>query len=224
MARTAKSNKKFEDAPNLTPGSYPARLVGMVFLGVQKQPPYKGQAKPPHEMVRLVYELSDAFMVDENGEDILDRPRWLDEEVPVYSLDAERAKFPQRLKAIDPTITDDTPLDQVIGKPCQVVVVNNPGKGKNEGRIFDNVDSVNPAIKVKGYSQPDLVNPSFYFDPFDDENCDVEVFRKLSEFVQKKITGADDYIDSVLAVKLGSCEPTTVPDEGGEDASDNELY
>lgn len=68
MARNLKDNdKKKMDAPLIPVKSYPGRLVGITFLGVQKQFPFKGETKPPHEMVRYTYELSHEFMHDEEG-------------------------------------------------------------------------------------------------------------------------------------------------------------
>jgi len=122
MARNAKqvagnnSNNSNLQAPDLTPGAYPARVVGVVFLGVQEQQPYQGQAKDPVDMVRLTYELSSEFMQDENGKTLEDKPRWFSEEMPFYSLNADRAKSTRRYLAIDPSDTCDGDFDKLLGK------------------------------------------------------------------------------------------------------------
>ena len=59
------------EQPNLEPGPYPARLVQIIDLGLQPQRPYKGVEKPPAHELMVTYELSDAFMIDKDGNDII---------------------------------------------------------------------------------------------------------------------------------------------------------
>ena len=59
----------------LEPGTYPVRLVGIVDLGTQNQPDYKGEKKAPAHTIALTYKFVDEFMKDENGDDIEDKPR-----------------------------------------------------------------------------------------------------------------------------------------------------
>ena len=60
------------EQPNLEPGPYPARLVQIIDLGLQPQRPYKGVEKPPAHELMVTYELSDAFMIDKDGNDLED--------------------------------------------------------------------------------------------------------------------------------------------------------
>ncbi len=230
MARNAKeiagggnSNMK---APELTPGAYPARVVQIVYLGVQEQRAYMGEQKKPVDEIRITYELSSEFMQDEDGNTLEDKPRWFSEDIPFYSLNADRAKSTARYKAIDPSDTADGDFAKLLGMACQVVLVNNPGKGKNAGRTFTNVQDVTPAPNLPGYSQPELVNPTFVFDPQDPELATADAFRSIPEFVRKKITAAIDYPGSALAQALGDNKaaandpepeaPAATPDEGDE--------
>lgn len=202
MARNFKEMKgtggKEMQAPLLQPDGYPARLVGITFLGVQKQRPYKGQDKPPHDMVMYTYELSHEFMQDKDGNVLEDKPRWFSEEMPVYGPEADKAKLTKRNNALDPGDEADGNPRNLLGRPCSVVVVHNAGTGKHAGRTFENVGDVTTVPKMPGYQQPDLVNPTRYFDPQDDE-CTLEEFRALNEFVQKKILAAQDFPGSHLA-------------------------
>jgi hypothetical protein len=152
-------------------------------------------------MVRLTYELSHEFMADEEGNPIADKPRWIHEQVPVYGLDADRAKLTQRFSGFDTSNETDGVLYDCLGNACTVVIAH----GKRDGQPdnpYINVAAVTPPQDVPGYVQPELVNPSFYFDPLDNELCTVEGFRALPEFVQKMIIEADDYKSSYLATLL----------------------
>jgi len=219
MARNAKqvagnnSNNANMTAPTLTPGSYPARLVGCVFLGTQEQRPFKGETKKPCEEVRLTYELTSEFMKDEEGNDLTDKPRWFSEDIPFYGLQADRAKSTKRYYALDPSDAADGEFKELLGKPCQVVVINNPGRGKHEGKVFTNIADVTAGVNLPGYSQPELVNPTTYFDPLDKEECSKEVFDALPEFVRNKILSALDYQGSPLNAVLS----------GGSNGNDNNV-
>lgn len=228
MARNAKQvsssggNNNLQ-APELTPGAYPARVVSVIFLGVQEQRPFQGQAKPPIDEVRITYELSSEFMLDEEGNVLEDKPRWFSEDIPFHSLNADRAKSTRRYNAIDPADTCDGDFSKLIGKPCQVVLVNNPGKGKHAGKVFTNVGDVTPAPNLPGYVQPELVNPSQYFDP-QDENVSKEVFESFPEFLRQKIMGALDYSSSPLARAMGGEEaPQAQSYESNSDIDESEL-
>lgn len=216
------------NAPELEPGAYPARLVGIVFLGVQKQRPFQGQAKPPIDEVRYTYELSHEFMQDDEGNDMEDKPRWFSEDMPVYGPEADKAKLTRRNKAIDPNDEADGDPTVLLGRSCSVTLVSNPGKGKHQGKVFTNVGDVSALGKMKGYVQPELVNPTFYFDPMD-LNCTLEEFRKLPEFLQTKIKEADDYHKSQIKKLIegaGDAEDSSYdePDTDSSDAEGDDPY
>jgi hypothetical protein len=206
-------------APELAPGAYPARVVGVVYLGVQEQRPFQGEAKKPIDEVRLTYELSDEFMQDEEGNDVEDKPRWFSEDIPFHSLNADRAKSTKRYKAIDPKDSCDGDFSKLLGMACQVVVVVNPGKGKHQGKTFFNIADVTPAPNLKGYVQADLKNPTVSFDPMDD-NVSKEEFEALPEWIRTKILGAVDHDGSPLQAVLGGAP--SAPSESSEE--EEEMY
>lgn len=209
----------------LAPNGYPARLVGAVFVGEQNQRPFKGEAKPPVQEVRLTYELSHAFMKGEDGNDLPDKPRWQSETVAFKSLQLERAKFTKRYNIFDPTHEHKGVIADCLGKPCTVVVTNNAGKGKHAGKVFENIGDVTSVAVMPGYVQPELVNEAFYYDPFDEE-CTLEQFRAQPEFLQEIIMGANDYAQSHLATLIGGApEPKRAAPETDEpevDAPDDD--
>ncbi len=226
MARNAKavpSNGGNSDmkAPELTPGAYPARVVGVVYLGVQEQRPYMGEAKKPIDEVRLTYELSDEFMQDAEGNDLEDSPRWFSEDIPFHSLNADRAKSTKRYNAIDPSDSCDGDFTKLLGMPCQVVLVINPGKGKHQGKTFVNIADVTPAPNLKGYVQAELKNPTVSFDPMED-GVTKESFEALPEWIRVKILGALDHEGSPLQAALGG-SPESPAEEESQDGEE-EMY
>ena len=169
------------EQPNLEPGPYPARLVQIIDLGLQPQRPYKGVEKPPAHELMVTYELSDAFMIDKDGNDLEDKPRWVSETFPLNNISADLAKSTKRYVAFDPNISDGGDWSKQIGKPCTVNIVNNESKGK----IYDNVDSVAPMRARDAAKLPELVNPSRVFDL---DNPDMEVFKSFPDWIKEKIT------------------------------------
>ena len=94
--KVATGGSKFTPAAPVEVGTYPARLVQLIDLGVQPRKPYQGQEKDPIQMIWVTYELTNEFMKDESGNDIEDKPRWISESFPFYNLRADRAKSTAR--------------------------------------------------------------------------------------------------------------------------------
>jgi len=180
-------------------GTYGARLVQILILGVQPQREFKGEAKPPKLEIMLTYEFNDEFMKDEDGEDILDKPRWLSETMPFNNLAAELAKSTKRYYAFDAKGEYDGDWSQLIGAPCMVTVVVDEGKGKNAGKKYENVAAVTAMRPKEAAKAPALVNPSKLFDFY---NPDMEVFNKLPQWLQDKMKSAVDFGGSALELAL----------------------
>ena len=205
-------------APAMEPGAYPARLVVIAGLGLQEQRPYKGETKPPQYELQLVYECTDEFLKDEDGNDREDKPRWLWENFPIHSLDSERAKSTKRYYAIDPKEEQGGDWAKLIATPVMVTITKDEGSGKNKGRTYNNVASVSTMREKEAAKAPDLVNQPLVFD-FD--NPDIEVFKLLPESVQNKIKGSLDYDGSELMLLLDS-EGDTEENQKQEDVSEEE--
>lgn len=185
-------------APPVAPGAYPARLVGVVLQGVQKQREFKGEEKPPVLEMRVTYELLDEFMPDDDGNPDLKRPRWLSETFAFHSLKSEKAKSTKRYYAIDPQDTADGDWGKLVSYPCIVTVVNEKSK-KDPSIIYDKIGDVTAMRARDAMNAPDLVNPSFVFDFY---NPDMEVFNNFPEWIQEKIKSAVDYDGSPLQAAL----------------------
>lgn len=184
----------------LDSGSYPARVVQMVILGVQASRPYKGEEKPPRLTIRITYEMLDEFMKDEEGNDLDDKPRWLSEEFPFMSLKADLAKSTKRYFALDPDDKADGDWSKLIGAPCVVTIVQEADKRPGIDRIYEKVANVSAMRPKEAAKAPELKNPPLVWDFY---NPDLDVFKNFPEWVQTKIQGAVDYPGSKLEQLLG---------------------
>lgn len=190
MAINAK-NKKFEGNSNrveqepMDAGTYPARIVQVLDMGVQEQQPFKGEPKPPVQELMVTYEFADEFIKDEDGNDVEDKPRWLSETFALYSLQSDLAKSTKRYYAIDPECEADGDWTILTGRPVMVTVVNNPGKGKNAGKVFNNIASISAMRKKEADKLPELKNPAKVLDLDDADTADIML--TLPEWIQDKI-------------------------------------
>jgi hypothetical protein len=194
----------YERPDPLEPGSYPARLVQVILLGIQAQRPFQGEDKPPQLEVMLTYEFLDEFLKDEEGNDIEDKPRWLSETIPLHNLAVDRAKSTKRYYALDPNDEYDGDWSQLLGKPCMVNVINREGKGKNAGKIYENISDISTMRPKEAAKAPELVTPAKVFDFYEP---DMDVFNALPEWIQSKMKEALDFEGSALETAI---------EEGGE--------
>lgn len=193
---------RVEQAP-LEPGPYPARVAQVIDLGVQPSMPYKGQEKPPAHKIMLTYELLDAFMVDEDGNEQEDKPRWVSEEFALRNLAADLATSTKRYRAIDPNEAFDGDFTRLVGSPCTVTIGNKAGTGKNAGRVFENVLNVATMRPRDAANAPELKNEPKVFVL---DEPDMEVFASIPEWIQNKIKGNLNYAGSALATALGDAK------------------
>tara|TARA_R110000823_G_C15952958_1_gene502530 strand:+ start:14343 stop:15092 length:750 start_codon:yes stop_codon:yes gene_type:complete len=219
-APKAGGNKDIVAQEALEAGTYPARVVSIIDLGLQPQRPYQGQEKPPKQEIKITYELLDEFCLDEAGEEIEDKPRWVSEDIPFNNLDVDLAKSTKRYNALDPDGSLDGDFTQLLGLPCLVTLNATQGKGKNSDRTFNNVTTISQMRAKDVKKAAELVNePKF----FSCSEPDLEIFRSLPEFQQNKIKDNLEYNGSVLQKLLSPSkgeEPEQEPDlpEGDEAA------
>lgn len=191
MALNAKE-KKFEggnkvEQPNMDAGTYPGRVVQVLDLGVQEQQPFKGEPKPPVQELMVTYEFADEFIKDEEGNDVEDKPRWLSETFPLHPLASDLAKSTKRYYAIDPEVEEDGDWTALVTRPVMITVVNNPGKGKNAGKVYNNIASVSAMRKKEADKLPELKNPAKVLDLDDASTADI--LLTLPQWIVDKIKG-----------------------------------
>lgn len=206
--------------PTLEVGSYPARLVQFIDLGVQAQRPFKGEEKPPVHMARLTYELLDVFMVDKDGVELEDKPRWVSESIPMHRLEADLAKSTKRYKALDPDMDHDGDFAALINTPCVVTIAHGNNK-KDPTRPYENIANVSTMRAKEAAKAAELQNPTTVF--LLDEP-DMGVFEKLPSWMQDEIKSNLGFSGSPLeaAIKGGNTNPKGKTQEEPEDAPDED--
>jgi hypothetical protein len=182
-------------------GTYEARVVCVLDMGLQAQRPYQGQDKPPAYSIRLTYELCDEFMLDEDGNEMEDKPRWISEEFPLRSLESDLAKSTKRYNAIDPKDESDGDFTKLIGKACMVTV------GQYEGKNGASITA------KKAAKLPELINPPQVF-LLDEPN--LEVFNALPDWLKDKIKDNLEYKGSALEKALKGGKVKEEPEEEPE--------
>ena len=175
----------------LDPGSYPARVVQVIDLGVQPQRPYKGEEKAPCHEIMMTYECLDEFCVDEEGEELEDKPRWLSETLPFRNLQAELAKSTKRYYALDPDENHEGDFTALIETPCVITVVNNESNGK----VYNNIGNVSAMRAKDAQKAPELKNEPKVFVL---DEPDMDVFLSLPTWLQDKIRGNLEFEGSAL--------------------------
>ena len=200
VAGNQAEKKQFPKQPDMEPGTYPVRLVQVIDMGIQPQRAYKGEPKPPTHTIRLTYEFVDSFMVDDKGEDILDKPRWISEEIPLRAYIAELAKSTQRAKALDPEEVHKGDFPALLGAPANCTITVD----KKGDKTYVNIKGLAPMRARDIAKCPELVNPAVVFD-LDDP--DLDVFQKFPEWLREKIKGNLKYEGSKLQKLLGGEAP-----------------
>lgn len=200
------NNSNFVKQPDLESGAYPGRVVQIIDFGLQPQRPYKKEEKPPAYEIGVTYELSDEFMVDEEGKEIEDKPRWVSETFPLRPLDADLATSTKRLAALDPEGVFEGDFGQTLETPVTITLVIN----KKGDKVYTNVGNVAPMRPRDAAKCPDLVNEPRFFD-LDDPN--LEVFNNLPKWIKEKIQSNLNYKGSKLEALLGDAPVEDKPVE-----------
>lgn len=191
------SNRTAQEA--LDVGNYPARVVRVIDLGLQPTIDFntKEPGKPVHK-INVTYELVDAFMKDEDGNELEDKPRWQAEDFPLKPMTLDLATSTKRMKAIDPQNTVDGDWSQVLGFPVNVSIGQNPSK-KDKTKIYNKILGASPVRPRDADRMPDLKNDPKFFSL---DEPDLEVFNTFPQFLQEIIKGNLEYDGSKLQALL----------------------
>lgn len=205
------------EQPVIEVGTYPARIVQIVDLGVQEQKPFQGKAKPPVNEIMITYELVDCFMVDKDGKELEDKPRWISETMALHNLKADKAKSTQRYTAADPNNLYDGDFSKLVDTPVNISLVHN----KQGDKLYVNVSSI-AAMRTRDVEKcPALKNPAVFFDL---DAPDLEVFNSFPDWIQEKVKKNLNYNGSKLQAALEEGfvpakkeEAEAAPVEGNDD-------
>lgn len=218
-AKTAAGGAKGKRTP-LEAGTYPARLVQVIDLGLQAQRPYQGQDKPPANMILLTYEFVDEFMKDEEGKDLTDKPRWISESFVLHNLAAEKATSTARYKALDPTLVHEGDFGALLDTPCMVTIVLNPNK-KDPSSPWENIKAVAVMRDKDARKCPPLVNEPKLFNL---DSPSLETFQSLAPWVQDRIKENLEFKGSKLATLLGDKSEAAPKKEEKPEESDDRPF
>lgn len=213
-ARKVKNNSG-PKAPAIDEGAYPARLVQVIDLGLQKQE-FAGEVKAPKNDIWITYELVDEFMPDEDGNPDENKPRWFSERLPLNNLDSDLAKSTKRYYALDPNEEEEGDWTQLIGRPVLVTITR---KKRDDGdrNYIGGTSAPRPKDAAK-YNE--LVNPPKVFSM---EDPDLEVFESLPDFLKDIIKGGLEYEGSKLDQLLSGGKKTTKKEVKKEEVIDDEI-
>lgn len=200
------------DIPTLPIGSYPARLLSIVDLGLQA-----GSAQYPDDKLQmsLTFELSDEFLLDAEGNEMKDEPRFLELDV-TYKEDGymdDRSAIYKVWTALDGF---NTPIHELLGRPCMISVDVGVSKKDKE---FNKITSVSPMREKDAARLDPIVGETFLFSL--DANATLETFNQCSTLKgdwsqQNKIKRALNIWDCAeplaLALGLEKIEPPAEED------------
>lgn len=212
--------KNAPGASNIEPieaGTYPGRLVQVLDMGLQTQRPFNGEDKKPAYEIGLTYELVDEFMKDDDGNDILDKPRWVSETMAFYNLEQEKANSTKRYMVLDPDVEYEGNFPALLDTAINVTVTKTPGKGKNANKIYNNVSGISIMRQRDRETCPALVNEAVFFDL---DAPDMKVFKSLTQWVREKIQSNLEFQGSRLQAAIDTMPadtPVPAKEEGAEE-------
>lgn len=159
----------------IEPGTYPARCVGVVDLGIQHND-FNGKDQ---EKVRLIFELPTERTVVEGS----DKPRWLSK--PYTASLHEKAALRKDLDAWRgrPFTQEELAgfnLSNVLNGPCLLTVASQEGKN---GSAYARIAGISKVMK--GMEIPPLENPPILFD-MDREDAG-EVLERLPAWMREEV-------------------------------------
>lgn len=171
---------------NFTPvptGTHVMRCYRMIEIGTVKTE-FKGQVKH-QKKVRLEWELPNELHEFKEGEG--EKPFSIGKEftLTMYEKGNLRAFLESwRGKGFTEDEAKSFDITKLIGKECMGSIVET----EKDGKKYTNLVSV--STLPKGMACPPQVNPSFVLS-YDD--FDIEKFRKLPEFIRKKMEGTPEF-------------------------------
>lgn len=171
------NSQKYDYIPD--EGVHLGVIIQVLDLGIQEQRPFQGKPKDPARMIRVTYELSHELR-DFDGEE---KPLIVSEEFPFFS--SEKSRCYKRLNAIDPGFKNTGgDWSKTAGKAVQVQIVHRTVEKDGGSKTYANIGSVSPLMK--GMAAPEETFNDVLV--YSTDTPDAEVFDKLPEFLQEKIT------------------------------------
>lgn len=201
----AKESKTYEPAPA---GTHIARCFACIGLGTQHSEQYADSYK-----VQLMFELPhETIQID--GQPM---PMTISKD---YSLSlGKKASLRKALdswrgKPFTPEELEGFEVSKVVGAPCQLTIVH---KLTSKGEMGARIETITGL--AKGMICPPQVHASVKYEIEEGESS--ETFRKLPEWVQKKIRTCEEWLHPKIANEPDQERPTEAP--GGMEDTDSEV-
>lgn len=185
MSLKFKEVPTFNKVERIGEGLYPARVVGVVDVGIQKFTDFNQNEVVKPKLV-IIFELpTETLEVEEAGE-IIEKPRWVSREF-IISFH-EKSGLMKILNGLGWKKGEN--LDSLINKPCMVEL----------GSTSTGNDKLQNVTKVpKGIAVADLYNSPLVFDM---DEPDMEVYNKLPKWIKTKITEAVNYDEERFSAEI----------------------
>lgn len=200
-------------------GTYPGRLVHIIGKGLFPQDPFtdpktgETRERNPQPMLTVTYELSDEFILDEDGNEITDKPIHIHETFPLYNIASERAKSTKRYNALDPKNEHKGNWAALVGAPAMISLTISK-KPNAQGVHRNYVGDVSTMTSKAADKLPALVNQGKVFDP---SSPDMEVFWSLPNWLQGDIKSSLTYGGSDLEKLVEMGPPSSDEGKAAED-------
>lgn len=208
---------KRKEVPVLPIATYPGYFIQVLDMGLHPNV-YKGEDKGPARKIRLTYELGDEYLTDDEGQPDPSKPRWISEEMWLFSLKSERATSTARLKTLDPNNVHGGDFIPLLGTPVNISIGQRKATGKWEGRLFNEVLGISGMRPKDAANMKGPVNKPTFLD-LDDP--DMEVFNSLPEFVKNTIKSDLEFTGSPLSKLLENVKES-VPAKAQQPEMDEE--
>jgi len=130
---------------------------------------------------------------------------------------AEKAKSTQRYYALDPNEDCEGDFTALAGVAANAAIVQNPGKGKNAGKIYNNIQALS-SMRPKDAAKAEPLKRDAKVFVLDEP--DLEVFNSLPDWLQGKIKDNLEYQGSKLQALLSGDTAEPVPDAADDTDAD----
>lgn len=182
-------------------GQHVAVLNRYIKAGIHTQDGFDGAPNYDADQLMLSWELTDDWIDEEKT-----KPFWktMFGKGNINDYDTDRAKKTTTFKAMFPTYDPSKKnAHTYLGKPCLLNIIHKEGKGKHEGKMYDNFQSVSAYPEILGELDYELSQPVVHFDFYAPTQG---AWDQLKPWEQEYIKEAKNYPGSKLAKMLDDDE------------------
>ena len=204
-------------------GLHVARCIAMIEIGHIMEK-FAGQEPTKRRKVMLTWEFPELLIAKKAGEE--EKPMVISKEY-TFSMDT-KANLRKDLSSWRGVPFDDREaaefdISKLLGKCCQINISHKAGEGKHLGKVFEVIQAIVPAPKVKnaqGKMVPapvqEQVNKSRMFN-YSRKHFDYGFMMKLPDFIKNKMLSSDEF----NYLKINNLLPKEQPKLSSEEISAN---